>query len=61
MYRLLILCLLFCQVLFSNNNSVFVKFNEISFDEYKLQKMVEIEINNIFVKAEKEVSFTGQH
>ena len=57
MYRLLILCLLFCQVLFSNNNSVFVKFNEISFDEYKLQKMVDIEINNFFTKTEKRSFF----
>ena len=59
MYRLLISCLLFCQVSFSNNNSVFVKFIEISFDEYKLQKMVEIEINNIFVKAKKRSFFHG--
>ena len=59
MYRLLILCLLFCQVLFSNKNSVFVKFNEISFDEYKLQKMVEIEINNFFTKTEKRSFFHG--
>ena len=51
--------LLFFQISFSNNNSVFVKFNEISFDEYKLQKMVEIEINNIFVKAEKRSFFHG--
>ena len=59
MYRLFIYCLLFCQISFSNNNSVFVKFNEISFDEYKLQKMVEIEINNIFVKPEKRSFFHG--
>jgi hypothetical protein len=59
MNRLFIYCLLFCQISFSNNNSVFVKFNEISFDEYKLQKMVEIEINNIFVKAEKRSFFHG--
>ena len=59
MYRLFIYCLLFFQISFSNNNSVFVKFNEISFDEYKLQKMVEIEINNIFVKAEKRSFFHG--
>ena len=59
MYRLFIYSLLFCQFSFSNNNSVFVKFNEISFDEYKLQKMVEIEINNIFVKVEKRSFFHG--
>ena len=59
MYRLLISCLLFCQVSFSNSNSVFVKFNEISFAEYKLQKMIEIEINNIFVKPEKRSFFYG--
>ena len=59
MNRLFIYCLLFFQISFSNNNSVFVKFNEISFDEYKLQKMVEIEINNIFVKPEKRSFFHG--
>ena len=59
MYRLFIYCLLFFQISFSNNNSVFVKFNEISFDEYKLQKTLEIEINNIFVKAEKRGFFHG--
>ena len=59
MYRFLISCLLFCQVSFSNNNSVFVKFNEISFEEYKLQKMVEIEINNIFLKPQKRSFFHG--
>ncbi len=59
MYRLLIYCVLFCQVSFSNNNSVFVKFNEISFEEYKLQKIVEIEINNIFAKTEKRSFFQG--
>ena len=59
MNRLFIYCLLFFQISFSNNNSVFVKFNEISFDEYKLQKIVEIEINNIFVKAEKRSFFHG--
>ena len=59
MYRLLIYCVLFCQVSFSNNNSVFVKFNEISFEEYKLQKIVEIEINNIFAKTEKRSFFHG--
>ena len=59
MYRLFIYCLLFFQISFSNNNSVFVKFNEISFDEYKLQKMVEIEINNIFLKPQKRSFFHG--
>ena len=59
MNRLFIYCLLFFQISFSNNNSVLVKFNEISFDEYKLQKMIEIEINNIFVKAEKRSFFHG--
>ena len=59
MYRLLIYCLLICQISFSYNNSVFVKFNEISFEEYKIQKMLEIEINNIFVKADKRSFFHG--
>ena len=59
MNRLFIYCLLFFQISFSNNNSVLVKFNEISFDEYKLQKMVEIEINNFFTKTEKRSFFHG--
>ena len=50
----IVICFLFVNYfLFSNNNSVFVEFNKISFDEYKLQKMVEVELNNIFVKPEK--------
>jgi len=39
--------------MFSNNNPVFVEFNKISFDEFKLQKMVEVELNNIFIQPEK--------
>lgn len=53
MIRILICFLFVSQFLFSNNNSVFVELNKISFDEYKLQKMVEAELNNIFIKPEK--------
>ena len=53
MIRIVICFLFVSQFLFSNNNSVFVEFNKISFDEYKLQKMVEVELNNIFVQPEK--------
>jgi len=53
MIRIVICFLFVSQFLFSNNNSVFVEFKKISFDEYKLQKMVEVELNNIFVKQEK--------
>jgi len=59
MIRIGICFLFFCQALLSNNNSVFVEFNEISFDEYKLQKMVEVELNNIFIKPEKRSFFHG--
>ena len=53
MIRIVICFLFVSQFLFSNNNSVFVEFNKISFDEYKLQKMVEVELNNIFIQPEK--------
>ena len=59
MLRLVICFLFFAQAMFSNSNSASVKFDEISFNEYKLQKMVETEINNIFVKAEKRSFFHG--
>ena len=59
MLRLVICFLFLAQAMFSNSNSVSVEFDEISFNEYKLQKTVEIEINNIFVKAEKRSFFHG--
>ena len=59
MIRILICFLFVSQFSFSNTSSEFTGFNEISFDEYKLQKTVEIEINNIFIKAEKRSFFYG--
>ena len=60
MIRIVICFLFVSQFSFSNTSSEFTGFNEISFEEYKLQKMAEIEINNIFVKTEKrnELCFT---
>ena len=59
MIRIVICFLFVSQLSFSNTSSEFTGFNEISFDEYKLQKTTEIEINNIFVKAEKRNFFHG--
>ena len=59
MIRIVICFLFVSQFSFSNTRSEFTGFNEISFDEYKLQKTTEIEINNIFVKAEKRSFFHG--
>ena len=56
MIRIAICFLFVSQFSFSNTSSEFTGFNEISFDEYKLQKMVETEINNLFVKPKKKVS-----
>ena len=54
------LCFLFMSHFsFSNTISEFTGFNEISFDEYKHQKMVETEINNLFVKTEKRSFLRG--
>jgi len=57
MIRIVIYFLLVSQFSFSNTSSEFMGFNEISFDEYKLQKTVEID--KIFVKAEKRSFFHG--
>ena len=59
MIRIAICFLFVSQFSFSNTSSEFTGFNEISFEEYKLQKMAEIEINNIFVKTEKRSFFHG--
>ena len=59
MIRLLICFLFFNTVSFSNTSSEFKGFNEISFEEYKLKKMVEHEINNIFLKPQKRSFFHG--
>ena len=59
MIRIAICFLFVSQFSFSNTSSEFTGFNEISFDEYKLQKMVETEINNLFVKAEKKSFLRG--
>ena len=40
MYRLFIYCLLFFQISFSNNNSVFVKFNDINWEKIKDKALV---------------------
>jgi len=57
MIRIAICFLFVSQFSFSNTSSEFMGFNEISFDEYKLQKTVEID--KIFVKAEKRSFFHG--
>ena len=59
MIRIAICFLFVSQFSFSNTSSEFTGFSEISFDEYKLQKMVETEINNLFVKAEKKSFLRG--
>ena len=59
MVRIIICFLFVSQFLFSNNNSIFVEFNKVSFDEYKLQKMVEVELSNIFVKPKKKSFLYG--
>ncbi len=56
----LIICFLFLgQTMFSNSTSVPVEFDEISFNEYKLQKMVEVELKNIFARPERRILFQG--
>lgn len=56
----LVICFLFLgQALFSSNNLLFVEFDKISFDEYKLQKMVKVELNDIFVRPKKRTLFQG--
>ena len=56
----LIICFLFLgQTMFSNSTSVPVEFDEISFNEYKLQKMVEVELKNIFARPERRILFKG--
>ena len=59
MTRLVLCFLFFSQVLFSTNNSVFVEFEKISFDEYNHQKTVEVQLNNIFIRPEKRSFFRG--
>ena len=59
MTRIVICFLFFSQVLFSTNNSVFVEFEKISFDEYIHQKTVEVQLNNIFIRPEKRSLFRG--
>ena len=56
----LIICFLFLgQAMFSNSTSEPVEFDEISFNEYKLQKMVEVELKNIFARPERRILFQG--
>ena len=59
MLRLVICFLFLAQTMFSNSNSLSVEFDEISFNEYKLQKMVEVELENIFARPERRILFQG--
>tara|TARA_B100001741_G_C16351841_1_gene504416 strand:+ start:298 stop:615 length:318 start_codon:yes stop_codon:yes gene_type:complete len=59
MLRLVICFLFLAQAMFSNSNSVSVEFDEISFNEYKLQKLVEVELKNIFARPERRILFQG--
>ena len=59
MLRLLICFLFLAQTMFSNSNTLSVEFDEISFNEYKLQKMVEVELENIFARPERRILFQG--
>ena len=59
MSRLLFCFLLFFLSLFSNNNLQFISFDNISFEEYKIQKNFQFEINQIFKKQKKKTLFEG--
>ena len=59
MLRLVICFLFLAQAMFSNSNSVSVEFDEMSFNEYKLQKMVEVELKNIFARPERRILLKG--
>tara|TARA_X000001036_G_C20625392_1_gene784890 strand:- start:1221 stop:1538 length:318 start_codon:yes stop_codon:yes gene_type:complete len=59
MSRLLFCFLLFNLSLFSNNNLQFISFDNISFEEYKIQKNFQFEINQIFKKQKKKTLFEG--
>ena len=53
MHRLIAFILFFSLNSFSNNNSQFVEFKNISFDEFKLQNNFQFQLNAIFNKPDK--------
>jgi len=53
MHRLIAFILFFSLNSFSNNNSQFVEFKNISFDEFKLQNNFQFQLNAIFHKPDK--------
>ena len=53
MHRIIAFILFFNLNSFSNNNSQFVEFKNISFDEFKLQNNFQFQLNAIFNKPDK--------
>tara|TARA_B100000579_G_scaffold132463_1_gene107089 strand:- start:1169 stop:1486 length:318 start_codon:yes stop_codon:yes gene_type:complete len=53
MHRIIAFILFFNLNSFSNNNSQFVEFKNISFDEFKLQNNFQFQLNAIFHKPDK--------
>ena len=53
MHRIIAVLLFFSLNSFSNNNSQFVEFKNISFDEFKLQNTFQFQLNAIFHKPDK--------
>lgn len=53
MHRIIVLLLFFSLNSFSNNNSQFLEFKNISFDEFKLQNNFQFQLNAIFHKPDK--------
>ena len=53
MHRIIAVLLFFSLNSFSNNNSQFVEFKNISFDEFKLQNNFQFQLNAIFNKPDK--------
>ena len=53
MHRLAAFLLLFSLTSFSNNNSQFVEFKNISFDEFKYQNTFQLKLKGIFHKPKK--------
>ena len=53
MHRLIAFILFFSLNSFSNNNSQFIEFKNISFDEFKLQNNFQFQLNAIFHKPDK--------
>jgi len=59
MMRLFLCTLLFSLNIFSNNESQGILFNDISFEEFKIQNNTQFEINQIFKKPKKKKLFEG--